>query len=557
MQKTCPNCSSAFEIADEDVAFLERVAPVFNGKKEGIPMPTLCPDCRQRRRMAFKNQIYVYKAKSCSDGSNVISVFPENANVKVMDVKEWWEDKHDPLEHGRPFDETKTMFHQLWELLPHVPLFSRAVLAMENSDYSNNGSYIKDSYLVMNASYVESSSYCEDLFNSKDCLECTQVYESELCYGCTYCKRCYNVQNSDFSHDCSDSAFLAYCRSCKHCFGCVNMQHKEYCMFNEQLTKEEYERRLAEMDLSSWSGRAAIAEKVKAFRSQFPVPASHVLQSEDATGDFLANAKNVHRSFFVTGAEDIRYSFNVITGTRDCMDLCQYGDKSELLYECTIVGDTAYGVLFCDDCWDNVQNLLYCLFCVHCHDCFACVGLHNKSYCILNKQYTKEEYEELVPKIIAHMRTTGEWGEFFPAQLSPYAYNHSLAQRYYPMEKDEALRQGFTWYEREIDESAQAVNASALPDGLPATDDPIVVRSEVSGRAFKITPQEIKRYRALGVPLPRSTYDERFEERYAHLGGIHLFERPCAHCRKQVQTTRLPDDAAIVYCHECHLSAMI
>jgi hypothetical protein len=28
-----------------------------------------------------------------------------------------------------------------------------------------------------------------------------------------------------------------------------------------------------------------------------------------------------------------------------------------------------------------------------------------KEYCILNKQYTKEEYEILVPKIIEHMKT--------------------------------------------------------------------------------------------------------------------------------------------------------
>jgi hypothetical protein len=37
------------------------------------------------------------------------------------------------------------------------------------------------------------------------------------------------------------------------------------------------------------------------------------------------------------------------------------------------------------------------------------VGLHDKSYCILNKQYTKEEYEELVPKIIEKMMKDDEW----------------------------------------------------------------------------------------------------------------------------------------------------
>jgi hypothetical protein len=35
---------------------------------------------------------------------------------------------------------------------------------------------------------------------------------------------------------------------------------------------------------------------------------------------------------------------------------------------------------------------------------FGCIGLRGKEYCILNKQYTKEEYEALVPKIIEKMK---------------------------------------------------------------------------------------------------------------------------------------------------------
>ena len=35
--------------------------------------------------------------------------------------------------------------------------------------------------------------------------------------------------------------------------------------------------------------------------------------------------------------------------------------------------------------------------------CFGCVGFKHKQYCILNKQYTKEEYEKLVQKIIKQM----------------------------------------------------------------------------------------------------------------------------------------------------------
>ena len=83
--------------------------------------------------------------------------------------------------------------------------------------------------------------------------------------------------------------------------------------------------------------------------------------------------------------------------------------------------------------------MVYCISCFGSHDCFGCVGLRNKSYCILNTQYTKEEYEELVPRIIIHMMKNGEWGEFFPSSMSPFGYNETVATEYFPREKEEAL----------------------------------------------------------------------------------------------------------------------
>jgi hypothetical protein len=49
--------------------------------------------------------------------------------------------------------------------------------------------------------------------------------------------------------------------------------------------------------------------------------------------------------------------------------------------------------MYCDQCFDS-KNI------------FGCIGLRTKEFCILNKQYTKEEYEILLPKIIEHMEKT-------------------------------------------------------------------------------------------------------------------------------------------------------
>ena len=51
----------------------------------------------------------------------------------------------------------------------------------------------------------------------------------------------------------------------------------------------------------------------------------------------------------------------------------------------------------------------------------------NKSYCILNKQYTKEEWEILAEKIFASMEQDGTLGEFFPASMNPFYFNDTLA----------------------------------------------------------------------------------------------------------------------------------
>jgi hypothetical protein len=43
-----------------------------------------------------------------------------------------------------------------------------------------------------------------------------------------------------------------------------------------------------------------------------------------------------------------------------------------------------------------------------------------------------------VPQIIERMMQDGEWGEFFPATMSPFGYNETVANEYYPLSKSEA-----------------------------------------------------------------------------------------------------------------------
>ena len=92
-------------------------------------------------------------------------------------------------------------------------------------------------------------------------------------------------------------------------------------------------------------------------------------------------------------------------------------------------------------------DLEYSIMVSSSQNCFGCVNLRNGEYSILNKRYSKEEYEELVPKIIQHMNDMPyvdskgrvyKYGEFFPAEISPFGYNETVAMDYYLLNREEA-----------------------------------------------------------------------------------------------------------------------
>jgi len=84
------------------------------------------------------------------------------------------------------------------------------------------------------------------------------------------------------------------------------------------------------------------------------------------------------------------------------MDVSMIGDVVDMMLEAHASGYNGYKSAFVNLCRTN-SELLYCDYCMNCQNCFGCAGLKNQQYCILNKQYTKEEYEKLVPQIIEKM----------------------------------------------------------------------------------------------------------------------------------------------------------
>jgi hypothetical protein len=202
------------------------------------------------------------------------------------------------------------------------------------------------------------------------------------------------------------------------------------------------------------------------------------------------------------------------------------------------------------------QNLYYCDDCMNgTADSFGCVSLKRNQYCILNKQYTKEEYELMKAKIIEHMKKTGEWGEFFPIDISPFAYNETNAAEYFPLTKEEALTRGYKWKDEDENQSYQGAVVQ-VPDTVEeVTEDFIqkILTCEVSGKLYKIIPQEFAFYKKMGIPLPLRSPEQRHKDRMEFQNPRKLWDRKCETCVKEIQSTYAPERSEKVYCEDCYL----
>lgn len=555
MDKTCSICGQNFEITDRDLAFLQKISPVFGGKTCAIPPPTFCPACRQRRRYYFRNERSLYRRTCDLTGKPIVSMYAPDKAPKVYDQTAWWGDGWSGLEYGAPIDFSRPFFEQFAELYRAVPHLALVNVQCENSDFVNQCGWSKNCYMAFVTDFSEDCYYTDFCYASRSCMDSSGLHDCELCYGCVDCMQCYQMLWSQDCDHCHDCAFCSDCKECANCFGCTALRKKEYCFFNEQLSAEEWKRRMRELSYTHESIEA-LRKRAGEVKMHMPHPHAVMANCVDSTGNYLSNCKNAVCCFDGKNIEDGKYCVIIPQSAKDSQDMI--GGVGELLYEVFSTGPGTHNC-FCIHCWNNVSDLLYCAFCMNgTADCFGCMGLRKARYCILNTQYTKEEYEMLVPKIIDHMRKTGEWGEFFPAGMSPFGYNETVAQDHYPLSEKEARERGFVWQnvKDEIPKAERVVAASQLPGSIGDVPDDIlrwVIECEASKRPFRVIKQELEFYRRMGLPVPRLHPDERYKRRAALRNPRKLWSRTCAQCGKKIETSYTPDRPEIVYCQDCYL----
>lgn len=551
MQPSCPECGQRFAVAEDERVFHRAM---------DVPPPRSCPECRLVRRLNERNARTLYWRTCDATGKRILSQYHADQPFPVYSPEAWWSDAWDGLEYGRDVDPGKPFFAQFGELKRRVPHQARFVIdsTMENSDYANCAGFMKNCYLCFEVDYDEDCAYSNRIYHCKDLVDCSNCYDSEICYACVDCTAGNRLFYSQDCQNCSESFFLKNCIGCRDCIGCINQRQKTHMILNEQLTKDAYEARKAALKLGTVEGREAFRAACDAFFLTQPQKDVQAERNENCIGDHLYDSKNSSSCFDSKDLEDCRYCAKVAMGVKASMDYTSWGDNAEYLYQCAACGNNAFRLRFCTTCTTNNSNLTYCDGCTGCSDCFGCVGLRKKKYCILNRQYGKEEYERLQGELIAAMEERGEWGEFFPKDTCSYGYNETIAMEYFPLTRDEALQRGYAWRDvrDEKPDVPKVIAADRLPSAIADVPDDVLnwaITSELSGRPFRVTKKELLFYRSNDLPMPRLHPEERHEQRLRLRPPRRLWQRPCAQCGKGMETTYAPDRPEIVYCESCYL----
>ena len=182
---------------------------------------------------------------------------------------------------------------------------------------------------------------------------------------------------------------------------CSNLKNKEFYIKNKKVSQDEYKKALE--FLKSYSDLEAAKKMFEEIKLKYPQKYIHGVQNENVTGDYLTNCKNAEICFDSRGLWDCRYVYQAFNPLKNCMDIQECGD-AERLYECAFLGYDAFNSKFSHHMLGNQSDIEYCTFCPHSSNLFGCIGLRHKQYCILNRQFAKEEYEKISSQILLELK---------------------------------------------------------------------------------------------------------------------------------------------------------
>lgn len=579
---TCQNCHESFQITEQDNEFY---------KKLSVPAPTFCFTCRLQRKMIFRNDRKLVK-RYCSNCSQfMISMYAPNSPFSVWCERCWLTDR-EPLQYGMEIDWTIPFFKQFQQLFQRVPQQHLIQKNNVNSPWVNSESQSKNCYMNAGGVANEDGAYNIWCGWTANCFDNYGLVKSQLSYSTNVGSDCYQTFFSTFVFNTRDVYYSENCVDCSNLIGCINLKNKQFYILNKQVSPDAFQAELKK--LRAYAYQQEFLKQFSQLKLSQPHQYVHTKSSTDCTGDYIEHSVDCRYCFTTLEVQNTAYSVGV-GFIKDCSDIFSGSMGLELSYEYSGRGDKSYKMLFSCLCRES-HDVYYSIDLTNCSYCFGCVGLKNKQFCILNTQYTQPEYESFLPRLLQYMvdrpyidqvgrRHT--FGEFFPAEISPFAYNESVAQDFYPLTPAQAKQLGFGWRQR-VTTYAPTIQSVHLPDIDQATLELVtqVIQCEHQGQCvdncqqvYTIISSELEFLKKYGLPLPRLCPTCRHVQRVQAKNPLNLWKRNCqcagSHsanrvytnlqththgqtpCSSMCMTSYAPDRPEIMYCQECFVSETV
>ncbi|MEX2052502.1 MAG: hypothetical protein WD991_02300 [Candidatus Paceibacterota bacterium] len=541
--KICVNCEKQFEINSGDLDLYQKV---------GLEIPEQCFFCRMKQYLAFSIFGKFRKGASSLSGESLITVLPERKTYPIYTSHEWWSDAWDPMAFGQEYDSERPFFDQLKELQGKIPRPHQAGKNNVNCDWCEDVWDSKNCYLSRALAKCDNLNYGYRVLDAKDSFDVAISFHIQNCYDCLTCHSSFNLNFSENSRDCIDSFFLFDCRNCQNCFMSWNLRNKQYCIKNKQYTKEEYEVEIKKLKLDSYKSLENLrAEFANILRNEVVHRENFNLKSAGSTGNYLNNCDKCSNCFTWDDSQNCR---NCLRGlfSKDSIDQAvswhtELSGSNSAVNGGYQIKNSIYSVGRYSEYIDLCEEVEYC---------FGCVGLKKKKYCILNKQYSKEDYESLKDKIISDMKSRGEYGLFMPYFMSVCDYNFSNGIIYFPdTTKNEVVKKGGYWSEEDLS-SHDGISSLDLPDSIQDTDSSVSNQALIcpeSNFRFNISPAEYEFHKRKGFALPREHFDLRIIKKARKTAVVKSYPYKCFYCKKEISAYYPPEwGYQKIACEDCY-----
>ncbi|MFH1315834.1 MAG: hypothetical protein ABIH67_05585 [Candidatus Uhrbacteria bacterium] len=530
-------------------------------KKFNVPPSKYSPLNRMRLMHGYFVMWNIWYNKHAETGKPILSTIHPATGIRVLEDLEWYD--RDFSELAKDLDSSRSFLDQYYELNRSVPRPAHDNIVQPEDSIAFLSFGDQDSYFVL-AGRTKRCFYCSNGFDCQD--------SAEIMMGKNIADS-YNVLNSSRLHrcnfvrdclDCIDCTFMFDCRNCEHCFGAANKRNKKYLWFNEQLSEREYKKRMKEVDLSSSRIKQEYENRFEQFLKEQAVwPENVNINCENSTGEYLEDTTNARECYHIRGgSRDLDHvTFCLGAPSHDCAYCGGATGASDCYYSTGVTN--CKDAKFCMNFVTNSQNVEYCERCNDCENCFGCVGLVRKKFCILNKQYSEEDYWKVLDDLKCQMLDQGEYGDIPNLRFSTQHWTCLLDL--YEIDRDMAIKLGAEDFDLvshgaegpEID-PARLQSPDSLPDCVTQIDFESVTNTmyqdDVVNRRYGYLRPELELYQRLNIAPPRKHPRSRMLDLELILNKPEFIESNCQMCNKPVTIAKnltYPDRK--IYCRPCYL----